>query len=44
MMHDKILTEDAIADKLVNKGVRKQDSVLAYQAPPLQQYIRFAVG
>lgn len=37
-------TEDAIADRLVAKGVPKQDIVLAYHAPHVRQYTEFAVG
>ncbi|MBC6473372.1 MAG: XisI protein [Hormoscilla sp. GM102CHS1] len=37
-------TEDAIADRLVAKGVPKQDIVLAYHAPQVRQYTEFAVG
>lgn len=37
-------TEDAIADQLVEKGVPKQDIVLAYHAPHVRQYTEFAVG
>jgi XisI protein len=36
-------TEDAIADQLADKGVPKQDIVLAYQAPHVRQYTEFAV-
>ena len=37
-------TEDAIADQLVERGVPKQDIVLAYHAPHVRQYTEFAVG
>jgi hypothetical protein len=37
-------TEDAIADQLAEKGVPKQDIVLAYHAPHVRQYTEFAVG
>lgn len=37
-------TEDAIADELADKGVPKQDIVLAYQAPHVRQYTEFAVS
>jgi XisI protein len=37
-------TEDAIADQLVEKGVPKQDIVLAYHAPHVRHYTEFAVG
>ena len=37
-------TEDAIAEQLVEKGVPKQDIVLAYHAPHVRQYTEFAVG
>ncbi|NJP11260.1 MAG: XisI protein [Cyanobacteria bacterium CRU_2_1] len=37
-------TEDAIADQLADKGVPKQDIVLAYQAPHVRQYTEFAVS
>ncbi|MGL5083305.1 MAG: XisI protein [Microcoleaceae cyanobacterium] len=37
-------TEDAIADQLVDKGVPKQDIVLAYQAPHVRHYTEFAVS
>ncbi|MBE9077165.1 XisI protein [Romeria aff. gracilis LEGE 07310] len=37
-------TEDAIADQLIEKGVPKQDIVLAYHAPHVRQYTEFAVG
>ncbi|MDY7015260.1 MAG: XisI protein [Cyanobacteriota bacterium] len=37
-------TEDAIADRLVEKGVPKHDIVLAYHAPHVRQYTEFAIG
>jgi hypothetical protein len=37
-------TEEAIADKLVARGVPKQDIVLAYHAPHVRQYTEFALG
>jgi hypothetical protein len=37
-------TEEAIADRLVERGVAKQDIVLAYHAPHVRQYTEFAVG
>ena len=37
-------TEEAIADKLVARGVPKQDIVLAYHGPPVRQYTEFALG
>ena len=37
-------TENAIADQLVERGVPKQDIVLAYHAPHVRQYTEFAVG
>lgn len=37
-------TEDAIADQLADKGVPKQDIVLAYQAPHVRHYTEFAVS
>jgi XisI protein len=37
-------TEDAIAEQLVEKGVPKQDIVLAYHAPNVRKYTDFAVG
>jgi len=37
-------TEDAIADRLVELGVPKQDIVIAYHAPHVRQYTEFAVG
>lgn len=36
--------EDAIADQLVERGVPKQDIVLAYHAPYVRQYTEFALG
>lgn len=35
-------TEDAIADQLVERGVPKQEIVLAYHAPNIRQYTEFA--
>ena len=37
-------TEDAIAEQLIEKGVPKQDIVLAYHAPHVRQYTEFGVG
>ncbi|MCZ8038396.1 MAG: element excision factor XisI family protein [Microcystis sp. LE17-20A] len=37
-------TEAAIADKLVARGVPKQDIVLAYHGSPVRQYSEFALG
>ena len=37
-------TEDVIADQLVEKGVPKQDIVLAYHAPNVRKYTDFALG
>ncbi|MEM9215512.1 MAG: XisI protein [Cyanobacteria bacterium P01_F01_bin.150] len=37
-------TEDAIADQLTEKGVPKQDIVIAYHAPHVRQYTDFAIG
>lgn len=37
-------TEEAIAEQLVEKGVSKQEIVLAYHAPHVRQYTEFAVG
>ncbi|MCL1470055.1 XisI protein [Argonema antarcticum] len=37
-------TEEAIADRLVERGVPKQEIVLAYHAPHVRQYTEFAVG
>jgi hypothetical protein len=37
-------TEDAIADQLVEKGVPKQEIVLAYHAPNVRKYTDFAPG
>ncbi|MEQ8957450.1 MAG: XisI protein [Coleofasciculus sp. C2-GNP5-27] len=37
-------TEDAIADQLVEKGVPKQEIVLAYHAPNVRKYTDFASG
>lgn len=37
-------TEDAIADQLADKGIPKQDIVLAYHAPHVRQYTAFAIG
>ncbi|MEM8637661.1 MAG: XisI protein [Cyanobacteria bacterium P01_G01_bin.54] len=36
--------EEAIADRLVELGVPKQDIVVAYHPPSLRQYTAFAVG
>ncbi|MGD1908970.1 MAG: element excision factor XisI family protein [Leptolyngbyaceae cyanobacterium] len=36
--------EDAISVQLVEKGVPKQDIVLAYHAPHVRQYTEFAAG
>ncbi|MBE5230764.1 MAG: XisI protein [Microcystis aeruginosa PMC 728.11] len=37
-------TVAAIGDKLVARGVPKQDIVLAYHGPPVRQYTEFALG
>lgn len=37
-------TEEAIANQLVERGVPKQEIVLAYHAPHVRQYTEFAVG
>ncbi|MEC4895092.1 MAG: XisI protein [Oscillatoria sp. PMC 1051.18] len=37
-------TENAIASQLVEKGVPKQDIVLAYHAPHVRKYTEFALG
>ena len=37
-------TEDAIADKLAEKGVSTQDIVLAYHPPNLRKYTEFATS
>ncbi|NCQ97545.1 MAG: hypothetical protein EWV75_20330 [Microcystis wesenbergii Mw_QC_S_20081001_S30D] len=37
-------TAAAIADKLVARGVPKQDLVLAYHGPHVRQYTEFALG
>ncbi|MBZ8179060.1 XisI protein [Oscillatoria salina] len=37
-------TENAIASQLVEKGVPKQDIVLAYHAPHVRKYTDFALG
>jgi XisI protein len=37
-------TEEAIADRLVERGVPKQKIVLAYHAPHVRQYTEFALG
>jgi hypothetical protein len=37
-------TEEEIADKLLGRGVPKQDIVLAYHAPHVRQYTEFALG
>jgi XisI protein len=37
-------TEDAIAEQLVEKGVPKQDIVLAYQSPNMRKYTEYAIG
>ncbi|WP_287721272.1 MULTISPECIES: element excision factor XisI family protein [unclassified Microcystis] len=42
MQHDG--TAAPIADKLVARGVPKQDIVLAYHGPPVRQYTEFALG
>ncbi|MCZ8120861.1 MAG: element excision factor XisI family protein [Microcystis sp. LE18-22.4A] len=42
MQHDG--TAAAIADKLVARGVPKQDIVLAYHGPHVRQYTEFALG
>jgi len=41
---DIIDTEEAIADRLVARGVPKQDIVLAYHPPNVRQYTDFAAG
>lgn len=42
VQHD--FTEEAIADRLVARGVPKQDIVLAYHPPNVRQYTDFAAG
>jgi hypothetical protein len=36
-------TEEALADRLVDRGVPKQDIVIAYHAPNLRQYTEWAL-
>jgi XisI protein len=36
-------TEEALADRLVDRGVPKQDIVIAYHAPNLRQYTEWAI-
>ncbi|MFN6539298.1 MAG: element excision factor XisI family protein [Nostoc sp. EkiNYC01] len=37
-------TEGGIADELTNRGVPKQDIVLAFHSPFKRQFTEFAVG
>jgi len=37
-------TEVGIANELVERGIRRSDIVLAYQAPYLRQFTQFAIG
>lgn len=37
-------TEEAIANRLIERGVPKQDIVLAYHSPHMRQYTEFAIG
>ncbi|TRU29074.1 MAG: hypothetical protein EWV81_03370 [Microcystis aeruginosa Ma_SC_T_19800800_S464] len=37
-------TASAIANKLVARGVPKENIVLAYHGPPVRQYTEFALG
>lgn len=42
IQHDE--TEDGIANELVQRGVSKQDIVLAFHSPFKRQFTEFAVG
>ncbi|MEM9538269.1 MAG: XisI protein [Cyanobacteria bacterium P01_E01_bin.42] len=37
-------TEEAIANRLIERGVPKKDIVLAYHSPQMRQYTEFAIG